>query len=78
MVHVQQHSETMYTTDIVNYINHSPIMVLFPPATTCNLKTLDNDLSYQNQAINGGTRHEACLSLRASHPIFLKAKVKVT
>ena len=44
MVHVQQHSETMYTTDIVNYINHSSIMVLFPPATTCNLKTLDNDL----------------------------------
>ena len=44
MIHVQQHSETMYTADIVNYINHSSIIVLFPLATTCNLKTLNNDL----------------------------------
>ena len=41
-------------------------------------KPLTMTFSYQNQAINGGTRHEACLSLRASCPIFLKVKAKVT
>ena len=34
----------LLTADIVNYINHSSIMVLFLPPTTCNLKTPDNDL----------------------------------